>query len=231
MNCLHELTYETLTGLVEDKLKIARWQIYEQTTKERLKTITEKNYYKYLYKQANKKLFNVHSAEILSWIDTLNLLYYSLENVEDNILNDITILQEYKIPFSNKRADYLLVYQNKILILEFSFDRLGDTYKYETKLNQAIGYKELLTSLLPSNIEIGTYTFIIEAEVDKDGNQVTKWNRYSQKEEPANNEKIESLGKYISLFFKKESDIALNRLSFLEEYEEKTSEEDDDMAF
>ena len=61
--------------------------------------------------------------------------------------NKIRILQEYCIPYSCKRADYLLVYENKILILEFSFNKLGYELQYETKLQQAIGYKEIIDYL------------------------------------------------------------------------------------
>ena len=143
-------------------------------------------------------------------------------------LEDLTIIQEYGIPFSNKRADYVLVYQNKILIIEFSFDRLGDIYKYETKLNQAMGYKELLTNVLPPHIEVGTYTFIIEPEIDEQGKRIEKWNKYEKKNDLISNEKIRDLGTYISLFFKKEQSLALLQLEFLDGYETGATEPDDE---
>lgn len=220
MNCLNYMNYRKLNDIVKNKLKIENWGIYGQTVKDRLKQIKDKNYYKSLQLLAKQRKIPAHEAEILSWLDTLNIMYYALEFIDEKILEDITIIQEYKIPFSNKRADYLLVYQNKILILEFSFDRLGDKYKYETKLGQAIGYKELLTSILPSNIEVGTYTYIIEPEVDDSGNILEKYNKYTDREELANNEKTETLGKYISWFFQKDKKIALERLNYIDSIEE-----------
>lgn len=230
MNCLNFMDYQKLNSIVKSKLKIEHWNIYGQTVRERLSQIKDKNYYKSLQILAKERRIPAHEAEILSWLDTLNIMYYVLSFVDEKILEDITIIQEYKIPFSNKRTDYLLVYQNKILILEFSFDRLGDKYKYETKLSQAIGYKELLTSILPSNIEVGTYTYIIEPEIDCDGNRVEKYNKYTDQEELANNEKIETLGNYISWFFQKDKKIAIERLIYMDTVEEESMQQNE-MAF
>jgi len=219
MQYLYKLTYEELVDLIEKKLKIKNWYVHDSSVSERLQNIKSKQYFLELSAQAYKNKIKAHPAEKLSWLDTLNIMSYALECVDEDVLKGITIIQEYKIPFSNKRADYVLVYQNKILIIEFSFDRLGDTYKYETKLNQAIGYKELLTNVLPSHIEVGTYTFIIEPEIDEDGNRVEKWNKYTKNNELINNERIQELGIYISLFFKKEQELALLQLEFLDGYE------------
>lgn len=115
----------------------------------------------------------ISDIEIVTWLDTLNILYYVFDRIEDeNLRNSVKILQEYCIPYSNKRVDYLLVYDNKILILEFSFNKLGYDLQYETKLQQAIGYKELLNNILPKEVDLGTYTFIVEAEEDKDGRAI-----------------------------------------------------------
>lgn len=219
MKYLYKLTYEELIDLVENKLKIKKWFIYKQKASDRINQIETKPYFLELSAQAYKNGIKAQPAEKLSWLDTLNLLYYSLKYVNEEILDDLTIIQEYKIPFSNKRADYILVYQNKILIIEFSFDKLGDVYKYENKLNQAMGYKELLSNLLPPHIEVGTYTFILEAEIDENGKEIEKLNKYEHQKELANNEKIQDLGKYISLFFKKEQELALLQLEFLDGYE------------
>ena len=117
-------------------------------------------------------------------------------------------MQEYCIPYSNKRADYLLVYDNKILILEFSFNKLGYELQYETKLQQAIGYKELLGNILPKEVDIGTYMFLVEAEEDKWGGAIY----VDDTEKLPNQDKIEHLAKYIEKFFKKNEDFAINAL-------------------
>ena len=143
----------------------------------------------------------------------------SLHDVNEEILNRLTIFQEFQIPFTNKRADYLLVFQNKILIVEFSFDKLGKEYKFEAKLNQAVNYKELLSNLLPPHIKIGTYTFLINPEVDQDGRYILKYNRYTDEEEQANNEKMSDFAAYINLFFSGGND-ALFHLGYLEGYKD-----------
>ena len=146
------------------------------------------------------------------WIgieDTLNILYYVFKNIEDEKLREkIRILQEYCIPYSNKRADYLLVYDNKILILEFSFKKLGYELQYETKLLQAIGYKELLGNILPKETDIGTYMFLVEAEEDKAGGAIY----IEGTEYLPNYYKIELLAKYIEKFFKKNENFAIDAL-------------------
>ena len=103
-------------------------------------------------------------------------------------LDEFKLIQEFHIPFTNKRADYLIINKNKILILEFSYSHWKDTeYQFQTKLNQVINYKELLSNLISKNIEIGTYTFIINPE---NINHL------------ANEEQIQNLNNYIEFFFK-----------------------------
>ena len=219
MHYLYSLSVAELENLIEKKLRIKNWRVYDLPAQERLEEIKQRSYYRILQQRAEEQGIKAKPAEILSWLDTLNLLYYSIHHANLTVLNDdLTIIQEYQIPFSRKRADYVLVYKNKILIVEFSFDRLGDTYKYETKLNQAIGYKELLTNVLSNHIEIGTYTFIINPEIDADGNEITKWNKYDKEQDLANNETIHEFGCYISRFFNKEDCLAISQLHFIDGY-------------
>lgn len=104
---------------------------------------------------------------MLNVINQMNKLNY------DNLLNNIRIIQEFHIPFTNKRADYLLVYENKIIIVEFSYNQFENKdYHYNIKINQVIRYKELIINILPKNIDIATYTFLIYPEdVDENSNQ------------------------------------------------------------
>ena len=231
MKYLYRVSVKNLEKLIEDKLRIKSWKVYDLPAAQRIDEIKTRASFKTLAARAKAKDIAAKPAEILSWMDTLNLLYYSLQNVTDKVRDELTIIQEYQIPFTNKRADYVLVYQNKILIIEFSFDRLGDTYKYETKLTQAIGYKELLTNVLPSYIEIGTYTFIINPEVDANGYDVLKWNKFTQEEDLANNETIREFGNYIDRFFSKETYAALSQLDFLDGYVAGTEAIDVDEEF
>lgn len=184
----------------------------------RAKKIDYTTRYQYLKKRAKNQDMNVQAAEIISWLDTLNIIYYVLDYVDPKIRNELQILQELEIPFTNKRADYVLVYRKKILIIEFSFQKLNGRYKFEDKLNQAAGYKELLSNVMPPHIEIGTYTFLIEPETDKSGNMVKKINKYTKEQELPNNEKIQEFGGYINLFFEKDFEDAMYYLGYVDGY-------------
>ncbi len=196
------------------------------SAEDRAKMIDYTYKYQYLKKLSDEQEIKVQTAEIVSWLDTLNIMYYVLDYVNPEIRNELQILQEMEIPFTHKRADYVLVYRRKILIIEFSFQKLNGRYKFEDKLNQAVGYKELLSNVMPPHIEIGTYTFLIEPETNKSGNTIKKFNKYSNEQELPNNEKIQEFGGYISLFFQKDFEDAMYYLGYVDGYVEKMNEGD-----
>lgn len=219
MKALYNFKFNEFKKLVED-LHLTNWIVRDDSASSRRKQVENRTYFIDLRHRAESEGIPAHDDEIISWLDTLNLLYYAFDRVNNDLLDRLQIIQEYTIPFTNKRADYLLVSNNKILILEFSFDKLGEKYKFENKLTQATYYKELLSNLLPSYIKIGTYTFMINPEADHDGASMlkyNKYNKYSKSEELANNEKLDDLGEYINLFFSNRDD-ALMQLSFIDGY-------------
>lgn len=219
MKALYNLTYEEFQNLVDRELNIAEWLVFDDGAVSRKNMIEDKRYFKTLRQRAVEQGINASDEEVLSWLDTLNLLFHSLKYVNDRILTRLQIIQEYQIPFTNRRADYLLVYENKILIIEFSFDKLGKEYKFENKLSQAIHYKELLSNIMPNHIKIGTYTFMISPEVDTDGENIMRYNKYIRQDNLANSEKMIDLSEYITFFFSGRSD-AMMQLGVLEGYEQ-----------
>lgn len=127
---------------------------------------------------------------MLNVINQMNKLNY------DNLLNNIRII--FHIPFTNKRADYLLVYENKIIITEFSYNKFdNEDYHYNIKLNQVIGYKELISNILSNDIDIATYTFLIHPE----GSGIDP-----------NMDQIENFIEYIKFFIEKKSISAYKEL-------------------
>lgn len=212
IQCLFKLNYERLTEMVEDTLNIKHWYIREDKITNRTDSICNSERFLYLKKQAQKNNIIFNNTEIVTWLDSLNILYYVFDSLEnEHLKNSIKIIQEYCIPYQNKRADYLLIYDNKILIIEFSFNKLGYELQYETKLQQAIGYKELLSNILPKEIDIGTYTFLVEAEEDSQGNMITLKNT----DYLPNHYKIQNLANLIEKFFNKNIDLAVNALKQL----------------
>lgn len=213
MDCLFKLNYSKLCVLVEETLNIKNWFVRKDTITSRTEAIEQSERYKFLKKQAEKTKIIFNKEEIVTWLDSLNILYFVFDAIEDKNLKDhIKIIQEYSIPYLNKRPDYLLIYDNKILIIEFSFNKLEYEMQYEAKLSQAINYKEILSNLLPKEIDIGTYTFLVEPEEDIYRNTFTIKNTDFY----PNHYKIEQLAKYIEKFFKKNINLAiieLNRIS------------------
>lgn len=218
MKNLHWLNCDEFNKLIKEELHLENWMVYDMNAEDRANMIDYSYRYQYLKRRAESQDMIVKPAEIISWLDTLNIMYYVLDYVDPKIREELQSLQEMEIPFTHKRADYVLVYRKKILIIEFSFQKLNGRYKFEDKLNQAAGYKELLSNVMPQHIEIGTYTFLIEAETDKSGNAVRKLNKYTNEQELPNNEKIQEFGGYINLFFEKDFEDAMYYLGYVDGY-------------
>ena len=201
---------------IEEDLQIINWGIYDLTIEERLLRVRNNKYFIKLKEIARKNNINADETEIISWLDTSNFLYYVFNSpsIFGDFDEDITILQELNIPLTNKRADYVLCCRNKILILEFSFNKWKKEYHYENKLTQVIGYKELLANLLPKHIIIGTYTIILNAEYESYGYDYLQANsKYLNERCFSNLDSQIELGTYIKHFFKK--DIQCNALGEL----------------
>lgn len=222
MNCLFDINFEELKELVEDVLSLKYWCVRDDDLYRRMDSVYYSDRFHTLKDRATAKGYSFSNLEIVTWLDTLNIMYYVFDKIADEKLREkIRILQEYCIPYSNKRADYLLAYDNKILIVEFSFNKLGYELQYETKLQQAIGYKELLGNVLPKEVDIATYTFLVEAEEDKHGGAIY----IEGTEYLPNHYKIENLAKYIERFFKKNEDFAIDALRRLNDQEKRDEEE------
>ena len=216
MKCLYQLSVDELNKLVEKDLCLTYWNIRNDKITSRTDAIHFSDRYVKIKKQANVNGISYNDIEVVTWFDTLVTLYYVFDRVEDeDIRNNLKIMQEYCIPYSRKRADYILVYDNKILILEFSFNKLNYEFNYETKLQQAIGYKELLSNILPKEIDIGTYTFLIEPEEDANGKII--YIEVDGEQYTTNHWGMNDLANYIEKFFKKNLRLAYNAILQIDE--------------
>ena len=213
MKCLYELTVEELYKLVEEDLDLNGWIIWNESLEKRTASARCLKKFDIIKDRATQNGFTEIDNEIVTWFDTLTMLYSSLKIMSDSELkNNLKIFQEFCMPFSRRRADYLLVYDNKILILEFSFKKLGDEQKYENKLQQASSYKEILGVFLPKEIDIGTYTFLIDPDEDKEGRFIFD----SETKRRVNDDKVEELATVIEKFFKKNLRSAYNAIKQLD---------------
>lgn len=161
LNC-----FENASEFIEyvTEKKINYWCVWDMFTSERCYLIRKSKFastVNALICLAEERGIVANENEVISWLDTLKQMYIIISHID---YDDIKIIQELKMPLSNKRADYLLIKDNKILIFEFSFENTKNEYQFESKLHQAIGYKEILQGVLPPHIEIATHTFLIKPE-------------------------------------------------------------------
>lgn len=211
MKYLYKMNWQKLQSLFKYELCLDGWSVFNTSIYKRMDNIRTYKRYDIMKLQADNSGLRYNDIEIATWFDTLSILYYAFDGLDDEHLRDnIIILQEYNIPYSNKRADYLLCYDNKILILEFSFHKLGYELQYETKLHQAIGYKELISNVLPKEVDVGTYTFLVDSGCI------------------SNDDKVYDLSEYIEKFFNKNIDLAIRSLSHLDDEECEDSDKDNE---
>ena len=195
MKALFNGTIKEFKKLTKSDLQLNKWKIFEMKINDRYEWVQDNSYVNKLHEIASSNSIQYDECETISWLDSQSIMLKAINQMNklgyDNLLNNIRIIQEFHIPFTNKRADYLLVYENKIIIVEFSYNKFENKdYHYNIKLNQVIGYKELISNILPKDIDIATYTFLIHPEeIDENSNQ----------------EQIENFVEYIKFFMEKKS--------------------------
>ena len=126
INALYAFTsLEYFNSFVEELYDIQNWEISNLNDEERIQILKEKSYFLKLKKDFNSKnlsLSPITNKEILSYLDTLSIMYKILNNI--NILSfkrNATIIMEYVPKYNNgkDRCDYLITYKNIIIIFEF----------------------------------------------------------------------------------------------------------------
>ena len=114
------------------------------------------------------------------------------KKLKTNIIEQIEIFNEYKIPLSkNRRVDYILKYGHNILLVEFriSQDFPNTSNIWQKKELELIVYKELMSNFIPKNISMILYAFIGMPEYN--GNeQIVKHKKY-------NTDNLEHLAEYV----------------------------------
>lgn len=154
---------------IKNLYNVTTWGIYPGTYSDRATVIKKYSYYNELKDEFNEKnLTNkpIGEEQIISFFDTMYLMYKILSQITDEkIKQDMKIIMEYVIPEPSKpRIDYMLVYRNSILLLEFSKASSIETISNEQghKLQQVNGYATLLKSNINNakidiNVAVGMY--------------------------------------------------------------------------
>lgn len=121
----------------------------------------------------NISIFALKDEEVVTWLDTLTLLRRLLLILFKRGIDtdEISIVMEYPLIFGNHmRADYLLIYNQLIIVLEFGMfnqDERRSEERYTKKLQESISYRQLLSNLLNSKIEIINYVMIYRPEYSR----------------------------------------------------------------
>lgn len=195
--------FDQLKKFIHNELPIiGNWNIMDEDLSIRAEIIKDKPYVKklkQLFEKNNLFYKKPSNEEIVTWLDSLYLIQkLFLSEVLNHAAVDwnINIFMEYLIPYSNfERVDYLLCYNNDVLIIECGY--ANDDYFKEMKIkksNELLYYKEKLNNIFKNhNLNFYTYPLI--------------YNSY-------NIEKvINNLADYINfIFLKSKNDIAYNIL-------------------
>lgn len=193
--------YDELVEFIEEELPVIKnWDILDEELCIRADIIKNKPYVKklkQLFNENNLFFKNPTNEEIVTWLDSLFIIQeLFLSGILDHEAVDwnINIFMEYLIPYSNfERIDYLLCYNNDVLIIECGY--ANDENFKEMRLrknNELLYYKEKLNDIFRyHNLNFYTYPLI--------------YNAYNI------DETIHNLGEYINfIFLKSKYDIAYN---------------------
>lgn len=193
---------EAFKTFYQDFNLYSEWRVLTGSLNERGKKIENKSYAKRLVKAfEDKSMFRrkLSIAELTSFMDNFFFISRLLEILKKKVtaetLEKLKLISEYKIKMSkNRRIDYILCLNNKLLLIEFrlSNDFPNTSSMWQKKELELIIYKELLSNYLPDQVKVLVYAFIGMPEFD--GNTpIIKHQKY-------NMENLEYLAEYIRLF-------------------------------
>lgn len=140
---------------VKNLYHVNKWEIKAETYEKRAEVLSKYPYWAKLKNEFNNKNLtdkNLTNNQLVTYFDTMYLMYNLLDRINLlNIRNEMKIIQEYRIDAPNKpRIDYLLVFRNDLILLEFSkaqnIDSISKTLT--EKQRQLEGYEKTLKNSL-----------------------------------------------------------------------------------
>lgn len=201
------------------ELEQINWQIEKEYLRDRAIYYSKVKLYIYLkqiFNEKNISIWQLKDEEIITWLDTLLILRrLSLLLFKIGVQTDkLSIVMEYPLIFGNHmRADYLLIYDHLIIVLEFGMfnqDERRSEERYTKKLQESNSYRQLLANLISSKIDVVNYVMIYRPEYSR----VQK--KYFDENIQYNNEELEKLKNFINHLIKKQDvERPLNQLDFL----------------
>ncbi|MBU1093128.1 MAG: hypothetical protein KKH01_01560 [Firmicutes bacterium] len=153
----------------------SNWKIENQLLKERVIKYRNEEFYIGLQQTFNSQqltIWELKQEEIVTWIDTISLLRRILLQLFKNGISveNINIIMEYPLVFGNHmRSDYLIVYDRLIIVLEFGMfnqDEKRSEERYTKKLQESINYRQIISNLVSSSVNVINYVMIYRPEYD-----------------------------------------------------------------
>ena len=153
-------TFKDQTKISKVFPDIENWKIKNIKFEERVEKVVKSKIYKEIQEKAKEfvEVQRVSNKEIVAWIDSLYLINQVFKNeyLDKEIKKRSSIIQEYIIPYTkDNRADMIVCKDNKLVILEFTYEKSN----YLQKAQQCFVYKEILKQQLNNKIECYSYVF------------------------------------------------------------------------
>lgn len=218
--CLKEFLNVSTFLQFSKRLEDSKWKIEKQLLVDRVDIHQDNVLFSELKKRyiAQKlSIFMLKDEEVITWLDTMTLLRRCmLVLFERGVLQeDLKIIMEYPFVLGNQmRSDYILVYKQSIIIVEFGMfnqDEKRKEERYTKKVQENIGHRHLLANL--TQADIYTYVVMYRPEFDIATNQVLKEHAIH------NQDVIHKLATFLEIVIHKQlSKDAYNQLVGLEQY-------------
>ncbi len=167
-------SYFTFKNFCFDLYRIDKWQIYDTDEKERIDILESRPYFQKLKTDFNSKNlspYNITNKEVLSYLDTLSVLYKILENIQNqDFKKNVKIIMEYvpKLDSGKDRCDYVLAYRNILMLFEFGKcnDRLKIKDRMIEKEKELSYYESQIKKIIGNEIIIKKHAIIYQPEKD-----------------------------------------------------------------
>jgi len=196
------------------------WNIEKQLLKNRVDFYASMDIISSLrnqFKAREISIWPLKEEEIITWLDTLSIMRRLMLIVfEKGIeIDKLQIFMEYPLLYGNHmRADYLMIYDRLIIVLEFGMfnqDEKRTEERYTKKLQDSINYRQILSNLISREVKIVNYSMIYRPEFDRSSKTQIDENIVY------NNKEILMLSVFINKLMKEQDSLsAIAQLSHIE---------------
>jgi len=166
-------SFNAYTNFIDDSF----WKIEKQHLRNRVDNYSNFNpiiTLKQMFIEKKISIWPLKDEEAVTWLDTLSIMRKVMfELFQRGVDSEKTrIIMEYPLKYGNHmRADYLLVYDRLIVVLEFGMfnqDEKRSEERYTKKLQDSINYRQVISNSVSQAIIVINYTMIYKPEYDRE---------------------------------------------------------------